>query len=175
MADNRIAIKAEFGQSYKDLGCIGRVGENGSREIVFDCADALAQFPGAAIVCVIRRACDTKPYSAPLSEDGYSRSLTLSAAENAAAGQLMIELRAVSNDTVLKSAMFSGRIAESLQGEGDAPGKPVRDVLDRVDATLAAAEATRSRLATALDGVVANVPIATKQMGSFALTFMVSA
>ena len=115
MADNRITINAEFGQNYKDLGFVGRVGENDSREIVFDCADALTQFPGASIVCVIKRACDTKPYSAPLIEDGDSRILPLSAVENAVAGQIMIELRAVSNDTILKSAMLSGRIAESCR------------------------------------------------------------
>ena len=153
MADNRITIQAEFGQSYKDLGFVGRVGENDSREIVFDCADALAQSPGASIVCVIKRACDTKPYSAPLTEDGNSRILPLSAVENAAAGQIMIELRAVSNDTILKSSMFSGRIAESLQGEGDRPGNPVRDVLDRVDATLQSATETQKKLLIALDGV----------------------
>lgn len=153
MADNRITIQAEFGQNYKDLGFVGRVGENDSREIVFDCADALTQFPGASIVCVIKRACDTKPYSAPLTEDGNSRILPLSAAENAVAGQIMIELRAVSDDTILKSAMFSGRIAESLQGEGDRPGNPVRDVLDRVDATLQSATETQKKLLSALDGV----------------------
>lgn len=153
MADNRITIQAEFGQSYKDLGFVGRVGENDSREIVFDCADALTQFPGASIVCVIKRACDTRPYSAPLTEDGYNRILPLLAVENAAAGQIMIELRVISNDTILKSAMFSGRIAESLQGEGDRPGNPVRDVLDRVDATLQSATETQKKLLTALDGV----------------------
>lgn len=115
MADNRITIQAEFGQNYKDLGFIGRVGENDSREIVFDCADALTQFPGASIVCVIKRACDTKPYSAALTENKSIRILPLSAVENAVAGQIMIELRAVLNDTILKSAMFSGRISESLQ------------------------------------------------------------
>lgn len=153
MADNRITIQAEFGQNYKDLGFVGRVGENDSREIAFDCADVLTQFPGASIVCVIKRACDTKPYSVPLTEDGNSRILPLSAVENAAAGQIMIELRAVSNDTILKSAMFSGRIAESLQGEGDRPGNPVRDVLDRVDATLQSATETQQKLLSALDGV----------------------
>lgn len=153
MADNRITIQAEFGQSYKDLGFVGRVGENDSREIAFDCADALAQFPGASIVCVIRRACDTKPYSAALMENESSRILPLSAVENAVAGQIMIELRAVSNDTILKSAMFSGRIAESLQGEGDRPGNPVRDVLDRVDSTLQSATETQKKLLSALDGV----------------------
>lgn len=153
MADNRITMQAEFGQNYKDLGFVGRVGENDSREIVFDCADALTQFPGASIVCVIKRACDVKPYSAPLTENESIRILPLSAAENAVAGQIMIELRAVSNDTILKSAMFSGRIAESLQGEGDRPGNPVRDVLDRVDSTLQSATETKKKLLSALDGV----------------------
>lgn len=92
-------------------------------------------------------------YSAPLTEDGYSRILPLSAAENAVAGQIMIELRAVSDDTILKSAIFSGRIAESLQGEGDRPGNPVRDVLDRVDATLQSATETQKKLLSTLDGV----------------------
>lgn len=153
MADNHITIQAEFGQNYKDLGFIGRVGENDSREIVFDCADALTQFPGASIVCVIKRACDTKPYSAPLTDEGYNRILPMSAVENAVAGQIMIELRAVSNDTILKSAMFSGRISESLQGEGDRPGNPVRDVLDRVDSALQSAAETQEKLLSALDGV----------------------
>ena len=153
MADNRITIKAEFGQNYKDLGFVGRVGENDSREIVFDCADALTQFPGSSIVCVIKRACDTKPYSAALTEDGYSRILPLSAVENAVAGQIMIELRAVSNDTILKSAMFSGRISESLQGEGDRPGNPASDMLNRIDSTLQSATETQEKLLSALDGV----------------------
>ena len=153
MADNRITINAEFGQNYKDLGFIGRVGENDSREIVFDCADALTQFPGASIVCVIKRACDTKPYSAALTDEGYNRILPMSAVENAVAGQIMIELRAVLNDTILKSAMFSGRISESLQGEGDRPGNPVRDVLDRVDSALQSATETQKKLLSALDGV----------------------
>ena len=153
MADNRITIQAEFDQNYKDLGFIGRVGENDSREIVFDCADALTQFPGASIVCVIKRACDTKPYTAALAENKSSRILPLSAVENAVAGQIMIELRAVSNDTILKSAMFSGRISESLQGEGDRPGNPVHDVLDRVDSALQSATETQKKLLSALDGV----------------------
>lgn len=153
MADNRITIQAEFGQSYKDLGFIGRVGENDSREIVFDCADTLTQFPGASIVCVIKRACDTKPYSAALMENKSSRILPLSAVENAVAGQIMIELRAVSNDTILKSAMFSGRISESLQGEGDRPGNPVRDVLDRVDSVLEEAKAARDKLDALIDTI----------------------
>lgn len=153
MADNRITIQAEFGQNYKDLGFIGRVGENDSREIAFDCADALTQFPGASIVCVIKRACDTKPYSAALTDEGYNRILPLSAVENAAAGQIMIELRAVSNDTILKSAMFSGRIAESLQGEGDRPGNPASDMLNRIDSTLQSAAETQKKLLSALDGV----------------------
>lgn len=153
ISNTRVQIKAEFGQNYKDLGTIGRVGENDSRELVFDCADVLAQFPGASIVCVIKRACDTKPYSAALTEDESSRILPLSAVENAAAGQIMIELRAVSNDTVLKSAMFSGRIAESLQGEGDVPGNPTTDALNRLETAIAQAAETSAQLAALVQSV----------------------
>ena len=44
-----ITIQAEFTQKQCDLGLIGRVGENASRQIVFDCAEALRAFPGADI------------------------------------------------------------------------------------------------------------------------------
>ena len=46
-----ITIQAEFTQKQCDLGLIGRVGENASRQIVFDCAEALRAFPGADILC----------------------------------------------------------------------------------------------------------------------------
>lgn len=153
ISNTRVQVKAEFGQNYKDLGTVGRIGENDSREIVFDCSDVLTHFSGASIVCVIKRACDTTPYSAPLMEDGYNRILPLSAVENAAAGQIMIELRAVSDDTILKSAMFSGRIAESLQGEGDRPGNPTADTLNRLESTLAAAKEIGEELTALVDKI----------------------
>lgn len=139
-----ITINTAFAQAARDLGVIGRQGENDSRQIVIDCAEPLAQYPGADIVCVIKRPVDATPYSAPLAADGDTRTLTLTSAETAAAGRVLIELRVVQGDAVLKSAMLHGIVVESLRGEGDAPGAPVRDVLDRVESVLEEAERTAS-------------------------------
>ena len=62
-----ITIQAEFTQKQCDLGLIGRVGENASRQIVFDCAEALRAFPGADILCIYQRPGEGAPYLAPLS------------------------------------------------------------------------------------------------------------
>ena len=44
-----ITIQAEFTQKQCDLGLIGRVGENASRQIVFDCAPFPARISCAFI------------------------------------------------------------------------------------------------------------------------------
>ena len=39
-----ITINAKFSQEMQSLGLIGRVGENASRQIVFDCSEVLNEF-----------------------------------------------------------------------------------------------------------------------------------
>ena len=148
-----ITINAKFSQEMQSLGLIGRVGENASRQIVFDCSEVLTEFSGASILCVLRRSKDEMPYTADVTMSGTNATLTLADTDLAVAGYLSIELRAVKNGVVYKSSVFTGTVALSLYGDADKPGEVVRDVLDRVDATLTAAEATRSQLATALEGV----------------------
>lgn len=148
-----ITINAKFSQEMQSLGLIGRVGENASRQIVFDCSEVLTEFSGASILCVLRRSKDEMPYTADVTMSGTNATLTLTDTDLAVAGYLNIELRAVKNGVVYKSSVFTGTVALSLYGDADKPGEVVRDVLDRVDATLTAAEATRSQLATALEGV----------------------
>lgn len=148
-----ITINAKFSQEMQSLGLIGRVGENASRQIVFDCSEVLTEFSGASILCVLRRSKDEMPYTADVTMSGTNATLTLTDTDLAVAGYLSIELRAIKNGVVYKSSVFTGTVALSLYGDADKPGEVVRDVLDRVDATLTAAEATRSQLATALEGV----------------------
>lgn len=148
-----ITINAKFSQEMQSLGLIGRVGENASRQIVFDCSEVLTEFSGASILCVLRRSKDEMPYTADVTMSGTNATLTLTDTDLAVAGYLNIELRAIKNGVVYKSSVFTGTVALSLYGDADKPGEVVRDVLDRVDATLTAAEATRSQLATALEGV----------------------
>ena len=135
-----------------ELGLVGRVGESNTRTITVDCAKIMDAYPAARIVCVLSRP-DGATYTAPLAEDGKKRTVTLDAVDLAMPGTLRLELRAVEGGAVLKSAILRGTVADSIRGEGDAPGQPVRDVLDRVDDTLKAAETTRKELETALGGV----------------------
>nr|DAK52598.1 MAG TPA: nucleoid-associated protein [Caudoviricetes sp.] len=144
-----------------ELGLVGRVGESNTRTITVDCAKIMDAYPAARIACVLSRP-DGATYTAPLAEDGKKRTVTLSAVDLAMPGTLRLELRALEGGAVLKSAILRGTVADSIRGEGDAPGQPVRDVLDRVDDTLKAAEATRKELETALGGVQGAVDAATE-------------
>ena len=103
-----------------------------------------------------------QPTPPPLAEDGKKRTVILDAVDLAMPGTLRLELRAVEDGSVLKSAILRGTVADSIRGEGDAPGQPVRDVLDRGDDALKAAEATRKELETALGGVQGAVDAATE-------------
>lgn len=89
-----ITIQAEFTQKQCDLGLIGRVGENASRQIVFDCAEALRAFPGADILCIYQRPGEGAPYLAPLSGEKGVYTLVLADTDVALPGFARMELRA---------------------------------------------------------------------------------
>ena len=146
-----IKVKRPFGYYDTALGIIGRTGENNTRTIDFDCTAALEEYSDANIICVCLRPGDDEPYTIPLSTDGDHRILTLASADLEKEGRLTLELRMVDGDKVLKSARFTGTIASSLQGEGDAPGAPVRDTLDRLDAEIKAAQAVVDDIRAKLD------------------------
>ena len=146
-----IKVKRPFGYYDTALGIIGRTGENDTRTIDFDCAAALKEYPDANIICVCLRPGDDEPYTIPLSTDGDHRVLTLSSADLEKEGRLTLELRMVDGDKVLKSARFTGTVTSSLQGEGDTPGTPVRDTLDRLDAEIKAAQAVVNDIRARLD------------------------
>lgn len=134
-----LEINAAFGQAGKSLGLVGRTGEDSARVIVCDCAQVLEEYPGAEIVCAMRRACDAEAYAHTLTADGSARRAVLTAADVAAPGSLMIEFRAVRDGQVLKSAVYVGRVERGLAGQTAAPGNPVADVIDRLNAQAEAA------------------------------------
>ena len=82
----------------------------------------------------MRRACDAEAYAHTLTADGSARRAVLTAADVAAPGSLMIEFRAVRDGQVLKSAVAVGRVERGLAGQTAAPGNPVEDVIDRLNA-----------------------------------------
>ena len=147
-----IGIHAQFGQApHYDLNMLGRAGEHGTRQIVFDCADALREYPNARIICAVLRPRDTTPYPAQLTATGDTRILTLTRTETYLPGLLKLELRAVDGERVLKSALYAGRITESLQGDGDKPGNPLSDALNRLESTIADAQTLADEIRQKLD------------------------
>lgn len=146
-----IIISASFFQEQPSLGVLGRTGEHEARRISFDCGEVLKTWPEATILCVCRRPCDTAAYPIPLTADGTTYTMPLASRETAAAGTIKLELRAVRNDTVLKSAIFYGRILPSLNGQKDAPGNPLSDALNRLESTIANAQTLADEIRQKLD------------------------
>lgn len=146
-----IIISASFFQEQPSLGVLGRTGEHEARRISFDCGEVLKTWPEATILCVCRRPCDTAAYPIPLTADGTTYTMPLASRETAAAGTIKLELRAVRDDTVLKSAIFYGRILPSLNGQKDAPGNPLSDALNRLESTIANAQTLADEIRQKLD------------------------
>lgn len=135
-----IYIQSAFTQEEQRLELVGRQGEGGTRQLVFDCADVLAEYPDALIVCAMQRAGDHTAYLKDCATDGTNRAVTLESADVAVPGMLKIELRALIGDDVRKSAVYIAKVAESLRGAQDRPGNPIADVLNRIDMTISRAE-----------------------------------
>ena len=146
-----IIISASFFQEQLSLGVLGRTGEHEARRISFDCGEVLKTWPEATILCVCRRPCDTAAYPIPLTTDGTTYTMPLTSRETAASGTIKLELRAVRDDTVLKSAIFYGRILPSLNGQKDAPGNPLSDALNRLESTIANAQTLADEIRQKLD------------------------
>ncbi len=150
------SIHASFSQHVTQLGLVGRTGEKISRQIVFDCRKILEEYPDAVISCILQREGDEAPYEVTPEKDGTNRILVLSKIDVAIAGTIQIELRAI-GDAVRKSAFYQGYVAQSMEGEGDAPESPLDDVLNRLavveegakDATTLANEAAENANAKA--------------------------
>lgn len=130
----------KFADNRQFIGRIARSGENNTRSLAFDCSAALAEYPAAQIIAVIQRP-QGDPYTVMPDADGTIRRITLTSYDLEFNGHLQIELRVLDGEKVLKSAIYSARVDESITGEADTPGQPVRDVLDRLDAEIKQAQA----------------------------------
>lgn len=134
----KITISAPFSQESRSLGRIGRVGENLSRQIVFDCTSALTDRPNANIVCVIQRTGDKQPYAAQMTRVGDTNNykLVLTSTEVAKSGSVRFELRMVDGEEILKAAIYTGTVEASMSGIGDTPGEPIPDALNRLETAI---------------------------------------
>lgn len=130
----------KFADSRQFIGRIARSGENNTRSLAFDCSTVLTEYPAAQIIAVIQRP-QGDPYTVTPDMDGTIRRITLTSYDLEFNGHLQIELRILDGEKILKSAIYTATIDDSILGEADAPGQPVRDVLDRLDAEIKQAQA----------------------------------
>lgn len=130
----------KFADSRQFIGRIARTGENNTRSLAFDCSAALEEYPNAQIIAVIQRP-HGDPYTVTPDADGMIRRITLTAYDLEFNGHLQVELRVIDGEKILKSAIYTATVDDSIRGEADAPGQPVRDVLDRLDAEIKQAQA----------------------------------
>lgn len=130
----------KFADSKQYLGKIARSGENNTRSLAFDCSAALEEYPNAQIIAVIQRP-QGDPYTVTPDADGMIRRITLTSYDLEFNGHLHVELRVLDGDKILKSAIYTAMVDDSIRGEADAPGQPVRDVLDRLEAEIKQAQA----------------------------------
>lgn len=130
----------KFADSKQYLGKIARSGENNTRSLAFDCSTVLTEYPAAQIIAVIQRP-QGDPYTVTPDADGTIRQITLTSYDLEYNGHLQVELRVLDGEKILKSAIYTATVDDSIRGEADAPGQPVRDVLDRLDAEIKQAQA----------------------------------
>lgn len=145
-----ITIESAFSQEVRRLGTIGRQGENNTRQIAFGCEDILTEYPTAQIICALQRATDREAYLADSTMQDKTLIVTMSNADVSIPGTLRVELRAIIGEDIRKSAVYMAHVVASLIGQGDKPGNPVPDSLNRIDETLKSAEETQEKLERSL-------------------------
>lgn len=121
-----ITLNARFCDADSELGVLGRCGETNARRVVFYCGEVLEEYPGAEILCYIKRPGEREAYPKTLEKDGTNRILVMGEDETALPGTMRIELRAVDMDAVRRSTVYAGGVLRSLTAPGEVPGSPAQ-------------------------------------------------
>ena len=123
---------------------LGRVGENLTRQIIFDCA-AFVELYGAGTAEIVAKLPDgTKYLPANVEQDGGTVIWTISEADVGQAGTGRAELSWLVGEAVAKTRTWRTVVRQSLAGTGESePPDPYKDWVDKLD----------SRVRTALDSM----------------------
>lgn len=127
-----ITIKAAFTDKDTMLGLLGRVGENGTRQIEFDCSEILAEYPAAVIVCAVKRPGEESAYYADMQAEGALRRLILRDIETEKPGTLKLELSALDGEKQRRTTLYAGAIASGLTRTDEEPSDPEKDLIDYI-------------------------------------------
>ena len=127
-----ITIKAAFTDKNTMLGLLGRVGENGTRQIEFDCSEILTEYPAAVIVCAVKRPGEESAYYADMQAEGALRRLILRDVETEKPGTLKLELSALDGEKQRRTTLYAGAIASGLTRTDEEPSDPEKDLIDYI-------------------------------------------
>ena len=127
-----ITIKADFTDKNTILGLLGRVGENGTRQIEFDCSEILTEYPAAVIVCAVKRPGEESAYYADMQAEGALRRLILRDVETEKPGTLKLELSALDGEKQRRTTLYAGAIASGLTRTDEEPSDPEKDLIDYI-------------------------------------------
>lgn len=127
-----ITIKAAFTDRDTMLGLLGRVGENGTRQIEFDCTEILTEYPAAVIVCAVKRPGEESAYYADMQAEGALRRLILRDVETEKPGTLKLELSALDGEKQRRTTLYAGAIASGLTRTDEEPSNPEKDLIDYI-------------------------------------------
>lgn len=127
-----ITIKAAFTDKDTMLGLLGRVGENGTRQIEFDCSEILTEYPAAVIVCAVKRPGEESAYYADMQAEGALRRLILRDVETEKPGTLKLELSALDGEKQRRTTLYAGAIASGLTRTDEEPSDPEKDLIDYI-------------------------------------------
>lgn len=127
-----ITIKAAFTDKNTMLGLLGRVGENGTRQIEFDCSEILTEYPAAVIVCAVKRPGEASAYYADMQAEGALRRLILRDVETEKPGTLKLELSTLDGEKQRRTTLYAGAIASGLTRTDEEPSNPEKDLIDYI-------------------------------------------
>lgn len=123
---------------------LGRVGENLTRQISFDCAAFVEEFGAGTAQITAQLPGGTKYIPVNVEQDGGTVTWTISEADVGQAGTGKAELSWLVGEAVAKTRTWRTLIRSSLAGTAESePPDPYRDWVDRLD----------SRVRTALDSM----------------------
>ena len=146
-----ITIKAAFTDKATMLGLLGRAGENGTRQIEFDCSEILTEYPAAVIVCAVKRPGEESAYYADMQAEGALRRLILRDVETEKPGTLKLELSALDGEKQRRTTLYAGAIASGLTRTDEEPSDPEKDLIDYI----ADAEAVKQEASNAAKDALA--------------------
>ncbi len=156
-------IDLESGRPHH-LVLLGRQGENGTQDVVFDCSAWEGKISNPTFAIVAQRPGERETYLVgDVTVSGWTVTWVISSEDTAYAGRGYAEIRAASGELVKKSAKFITSIEQSVEdyGEGSSATPPywgteilngVQSAQQAATAAQAAAETARAEATAVLSG-----------------------